>query len=119
MIQLAWRFLNFQKDSALARWFHVRAAGISSPRTSTSIISRRPALVARNVGGMELASGQPERKNSKGAAYAYNIKALRDQDKAVAETNARMSTSSVFVGQWQTRRPKNAARGRLKMARHE
>ncbi|MER9658096.1 hypothetical protein NKJ26_32630 [Mesorhizobium sp. M0152] len=26
MIQLAWRFLLFQKDSALARWFQARTA---------------------------------------------------------------------------------------------
>lgn len=65
---------------------------------------------------MSLASGQPERKGSKGAAYAYNIKALRDQDK-VAETAERANEH--FVGQLQTRRPKNAAGGRLKMARHE
>ena len=26
MIQLAWRFLQFQKDSELARWFHARTA---------------------------------------------------------------------------------------------
>jgi transposase len=26
MIQLAWRFLRFQKDSALAQWFQARTA---------------------------------------------------------------------------------------------
>ncbi|HET9244336.1 MAG TPA: hypothetical protein VFO15_00890 [Xanthobacteraceae bacterium] len=26
MIQFAWRFLRFQKDSALAQWFRVRTA---------------------------------------------------------------------------------------------
>ena len=77
----------------------------------------RPALVAKKVRSMELASGQPERKGSKGAAYAYNIKALRDQDKAVAETAERAYEH--FVGQWQTRPSKNAARGRLKTARRE
>lgn len=77
----------------------------------------RPTLVARKVRGMELASGQPERKGRKGATYAYNVKALRDQDKAVAETAERAYEH--FVGQWQPRRPKDAVRGRPKTARRE
>src|ERR1700749_289320 len=32
MIQLAWRFLLFQKDSALARWYRQRTAGAPSTR---------------------------------------------------------------------------------------
>ncbi len=27
MIQLAWRFLTFQKDSALAQWYRARTEG--------------------------------------------------------------------------------------------
>ena len=77
----------------------------------------RPTLVARKVRGVELASGQPERKGRKGAAYAYNVKALRDQDKAVAETAERAYEH--FVGQWRPRRPKDAVRGRLTTARRE
>ncbi len=38
MIQLAWRFLMFQKDSALAQWFHLRTQ--NAPRT------RKPMIVA-------------------------------------------------------------------------
>src|SRR5438105_8792280 len=37
MIQLAWRFLNFQKNSALARWFRVRPAGSHKPVAPRSI----------------------------------------------------------------------------------
>ena len=36
MIQLAWRFLMFQKESALAQWFHQRT--INAPRTRKTMI---------------------------------------------------------------------------------
>jgi transposase len=36
MIQLAWRFLMFRKDSALAQWFHQRTA--NAPRTRKTMI---------------------------------------------------------------------------------
>src|SRR2546430_15292659 len=39
MIQLAWRFLNFQKNSALARWFRVRAADGRSGTRKTVIVA--------------------------------------------------------------------------------
>ena len=46
----------------------------------------RPALVAQKLRGLELQAGRPARKgNKRGAAYAYNVKELRDQEKAVAE----------------------------------
>jgi transposase len=32
MIQLAWRFLLFQKDSALAQWYRQRTAAVPSTR---------------------------------------------------------------------------------------
>jgi hypothetical protein len=35
MIQLAWRFLMFQKDSALAQWYRTRTEGPSGARTTT------------------------------------------------------------------------------------
>jgi transposase len=37
MIQLAWRFLIFQKDSALARWYRARTLD-ARPRTRKSMI---------------------------------------------------------------------------------
>jgi transposase len=47
MIQLAWRFLRFQKDSALARWFHARTAdGRSSTRKSMVVALARKLLIA-------------------------------------------------------------------------
>jgi transposase len=46
----------------------------------------RPALVAQKLRGLELQAGRPAKKgNKRGAAYAYNVKELRDQEKAVAE----------------------------------
>ena len=47
MIQLAWRFLTFQKDSALAQWFLVRAAdGRSGTRKTMIVALARKLLIA-------------------------------------------------------------------------
>src|SRR5271157_994 len=47
MIQLAWRFLNFQKDSALALWFRSRTSGAKSANKKTMIVAlARKLLVA-------------------------------------------------------------------------
>ena len=65
---------------------------------------------------MELQAGHPQEKGSRrGPAYAYNVKALRDQEMLVA-TQAERSYER-FVAQWEPRRPKDAGRGRLKSAR--
>jgi transposase len=46
----------------------------------------RPALVAQKIRGLELQAGRPTKKgNKRGPAYAYNVKELRDREKAVAE----------------------------------
>jgi transposase len=46
----------------------------------------RPALVAQKVRALELQAGRPARKgNKRGSAYAYNVKELRDREKALAE----------------------------------
>lgn len=39
MIQLAWRFLLFQKDSALAKWFHARTADGRGGARKTMIVA--------------------------------------------------------------------------------
>ena len=78
----------------------------------------RPALVANKTRAMELQAGQPQQKgNRRGATYAYNIKALRDQEMRVAEQAER--SYEHFVGRWKPRRPKDQARGRLNSARQE
>jgi transposase len=47
MIQLAWRFLRFQKDSALAQWFDVRTAdGRGSTRKTMIVALARKLLIA-------------------------------------------------------------------------
>ena len=47
MIQLAWRFLRFQKDSALARWYHERTAdGRSEVRKTMIVALARKLLIA-------------------------------------------------------------------------
>jgi transposase len=47
MIQLAWRFLRFQKDSALAQWFHARAVdGRGSTRKTMIVALARKLLIA-------------------------------------------------------------------------
>jgi transposase len=47
MIQLAWRFLRFQKDSALAQWFQARTAdGRGSTRKTMIVALARKLLIA-------------------------------------------------------------------------
>jgi transposase len=47
LIQLAWRFLAFQKDSALARWYVGRTSGPKGARKTTMIVAlARKLLIA-------------------------------------------------------------------------
>ena len=47
LIQLAWRFLMFQKDSALARWYRMRTEGPGGARKTTMIVAlARKLLIA-------------------------------------------------------------------------
>src|SRR3984893_638402 len=47
LIQLAWRFLMFQKDSALAQWYRARTEGPSGARKTTMIVAlARKLLIA-------------------------------------------------------------------------
>ena len=62
----------------------------------------RPALVANKLRAMELQAGQPVRKgNKRGAAYAYNIKELRDREIELAR-HAEQAYEQ-FVSKWQRR----------------
>lgn len=62
----------------------------------------RPALVANKLRSMELQAGQPQRKgNKRGAAYAYNIKELRDREIELAR-HAEHAYER-FVSRWQRR----------------
>lgn len=60
LIQLAWRFLMFQKDSALAQWFRDRTCGPAGVRRTTMIVAlARKLLIAlwRMVTTGELPAG--------------------------------------------------------------
>ena len=62
----------------------------------------RPALVANKLRSIELQAGQPARKgNNRGAAYAYNIKELRDREIELAR-HAEQAYER-FVSRWQRR----------------
>lgn len=75
----------------------------------------RPALVAAKVRGLELQAGLPPQKgNRRGAAYAYNVKALREQEMEVARFAE--AAHEQAVAHWQRRPPKGGVRGRLKPA---
>lgn len=60
LIQLAWRFLRFQKDSALAQWYQARTEGPKGARKTTMIVAlARKLLIAlwRMVTTGELPAG--------------------------------------------------------------
>jgi transposase len=47
LIQLAWRFLTFQKDSSLAQWYRARTEGSKGRRKTTMIVAlARKLLIA-------------------------------------------------------------------------
>ena len=45
MIQLAWRFVRFHKDSALAIWFRSRTEGPSAARKTKMIVALARKLI--------------------------------------------------------------------------
>jgi transposase len=78
----------------------------------------RPSLVAHKMRAMELQAGKPQKKgNSRGLAYAYNVKELRNRETRVAEQAEKGYEH--FVEAWRPRPPKDTARGRLNPARPE
>jgi transposase len=47
LMQLAWRFLRFQKESALAQWYYARTEGAAGKRKTTMIVAlARKLLIA-------------------------------------------------------------------------
>jgi transposase len=46
LIQLAWRFLQFQKDSALARWYRARTENARGSRKKMIVALARKLLIA-------------------------------------------------------------------------
>jgi hypothetical protein len=58
---------------------------------------------------MELQAGMQQQKgNRRGPAFAYNVKALRDQERQLAEQAEK--TYEQFVARWKSRPPKAGAR---------
>jgi len=77
----------------------------------------RPALIANKTRALELQAGKPQQKGTRrGRAYAYNVKALRDQEQQLAQQAER--NYARFVERWRTRPPKGEARERLNPARN-
>ena len=71
----------------------------------------RPALVANKMRALELQAGLPQKKgNQRGPAYAYNAKALRDQELTLAQQAER--SYARFVDRWKTRAPRGEVRER-------
>ena len=58
-----------------------------------------------------------QKGNRRGPAYAYNVKALREQEMQLAR-QAELSYER-FVAAWRPRPPRERVRGRLKPARPE
>jgi len=47
MVQLAWRFLLYQKDSALAQWFRIRTESARGTRKPMIVALARKLLIAQ------------------------------------------------------------------------
>lgn len=78
----------------------------------------RPALVAKKARDLELKAGFPQKKgNRRGPTYTYNVKALRDQERKLAEQAER--SYERFVAGWKQRPSQHGARERLNPARQE
>ena len=71
----------------------------------------RPVLVAHKQRQLQIASGMPAQKGSRrGIAAAYNLKAVRDLERAQAE-RAEQAYQRLFK-RWKQNRPKNASTAR-------
>jgi hypothetical protein len=65
-----------------------------------------------------LRAGRPQQKgNKRGAAYAYNVKPLRDQE--IASAAQAQHAYEVLVENWQQKPCEDRVRGRLKPAGQE
>ena len=86
MTVLAWHLITSEQDYAFAR----------------------PSLVAHKRRKLELAAGASSgRGSNRGAAYAYNVKALRDQERA--EIERAEHAYEVLVAHWQPKKPAGKA----------
>jgi transposase len=69
---------------------------------------QRPALAARKRRQLQLQAGMPaQRGNRQGIGAAYNLKSVRDQERAIAEQAER--TYQRLFSRWKQSRPRNAS----------
>ena len=96
MIQLAWRFLLFQKDSALAQWYRQRTAAAPSTRKTLIVAPSRPSGRERAITWDENISGFP-RSGGGTHPYSFGHDAVareapeRDQQLACQRHNQRLA----------------------------
>ena len=75
----------------------------------TDYLWARPALVAHKLRALELQAGRPMKKGHKrGPAFAYKVKALRNQEMAIAEQAERAYEH--LVGQWRQKPTRHRVR---------
>jgi transposase len=82
MIRLAWRFLEFQKQSALAKWFETRTANARGSRKKMIVALARKLLIAlwhfvRDLSMPFLRMGPPPRTPHVFASAFFNIRTFR------------------------------------------
>ncbi len=67
----------------------------------------RPSLVAQKLRALELAAGAPSRRGQRGSTYAYNLKEVRERERALSE-QAELAYVKL-TERWQKRRPRRGA----------
>jgi len=94
MIQLAWRFLMFQKDSALAEWYRQRTANAPSARkTLMAALSSSRSLVSL----LRKAAPTPDPKvGSRGASALISISFPLSDSRQEDASSAFCMTRSTF-----------------------
>ena len=95
MIPLAWRFLRFQKDSALARWYQARTADHRAGTRKTMIVAlARKLLIAL----WRFVKACPGRLKS----FAYGLGPSADAHPRAAERICRCLAEKVALGNPET-----------------
>jgi transposase len=67
----------------------------------------RPSLVAQKLRALELAAGAPSRRGQRGSTYAYNLKEVRERERALSE-QAELAYVKL-TERWQKHRPRRGA----------
>ncbi len=80
-----------------------------------SYVWARPSLHAKKLRDLELKAGYKAVRGRKGAAHAYNIKSLRDEERRWVEQAE--TAYARFVAGWNPRGPKRVRTGAAKEER--